>query len=215
MKLILLGPPGAGKGTQAEAICKAYGIPQLSTGDMMRAAVAAGTDLGKLAGPLMAAGTLVPDDITNPLVAERLTAPDCANGYLLDGYPRTLGQADALTAALGARGEQVDRVIEIAVQDEVLVDRVSGRFSCAGCAAVYHDVTKRPATEGVCDRCGGTAFKRRADDNADTMRKRLLAYYRETSPLIGYYHAKGLLRRVDGMGTIEQVGADIAKALRS
>jgi adenylate kinase len=214
MKIILLGPPGAGKGTQADAICKTYGIPQLSTGDMMRAAVAAGTELGKLAGPLMAAGKLVPDDITNPLVAERLTAADCANGYLLDGYPRTLGQADALTAALEARGERIDRVVEIAVQDEVLVARVSGRFSCAGCAAVYHDVTKRPATEGVCDRCGGTAFKRRADDNAETMRSRLFAYYRETSPLIGYFHAKGVLRRVDGMGSIEQVGADIAAALR-
>ena len=213
MKLILIGPPGAGKGTQAERLIKALGIPQLSTGDMLRAAVAAGTPVGKAADAVMKAGKLVSDDIVNAVVDERLAAPDCAKGFILDGYPRTLVQADALKAAMAARGESLDLVIEITVDDAVLVDRVSGRYSCGSCGAVYHDKNLRPKVEGTCDRCGSTGFKRRADDNAETMRSRLLTYYRETSPLLGYYHAFGLLRRVDGMGTMDEVSAAITKAL--
>ena len=213
MKLILIGPPGAGKGTQAERLIKALGIPQLSTGDMLRAAVTAGTPVGKAADAVMKAGKLVSDDIVNAVVDERLAAPDCAKGFILDGYPRTLVQADALKAAMAARGESLDLVIEITVDDAVLVDRVSGRYSCGSCGAVYHDKNLLPKVEGTCDRCGSTSFKRRADDNAETMRSRLLTYYRETSPLLGYYHAFGLLRRVDGMGTMDEVSAAITKAL--
>jgi adenylate kinase len=213
MKLILIGPPGAGKGTQAERLIQALGIPQLSTGDMLRAAVTAGTPIGKAADAVMKAGKLVSDDIVNAVVDERLAAPDCAKGFILDGYPRTLVQADALKAAMAARGESLDLVIEITVDDAVLVDRVSGRYSCGSCGAVYHDTTHRPKVDGTCDRCGSSTFKRRADDNAETMRSRLMTYYRETSPLIGYYHALGLLRRVDGMGTMDEVSAAISKAL--
>jgi adenylate kinase len=213
MKLILIGPPGAGKGTQAERLIQALGIPQLSTGDMLRAAVTAGTPVGKAADAVMKAGKLVSDDIVNAVVDERLAAPDCAKGFILDGYPRTLVQADALKAAMAARGESLDLVIEITVDDAVLVDRVSGRYSCGSCGAVYHDTTHRPKVDGTCDRCGSSTFKRRADDNAETMRSRLMTYYRETSPLIGYYHALGLLRRVDGMGTMDEVSAAISKAL--
>jgi adenylate kinase len=213
MKLILIGPPGAGKGTQAERLIQALGIPQLSTGVMLRAAVTAGTPVGKAADAVMKAGKLVSDDIVNAVVDERLAAPDCAKGFILDGYPRTLVQADALKAAMAARGESLDLVIEITVDDAVLVDRVSGRYSCGSCGAVYHDTTHRPKVDGTCDRCGSSTFKRRADDNAETMRSRLMTYYRETSPLIGYYHALGLLRRVDGMGTMDEVSAAISKAL--
>ncbi len=213
MKLILLGPPGAGKGTQSERLVASLGIPQLSTGDMLRAAVTAGTPVGLAADAVMKAGKLVSDEIVNGVVAERLAAPDCAKGFILDGYPRTLAQADALLAFLAKSGASIDRVVEMTVDDEVLVARVSGRFSCAKCGAVYHDVTHRPKVDAVCDRCGGPATKRRADDNAETMRSRLLTYYRETSPLIGYFHAKGLLKRVDGMGTIDEVAASIQGAL--
>ena len=213
MKLILLGPPGAGKGTQSERLVAQLGIPQLSTGDMFRAAVTAGTPVGLAADAVMKAGKLVSDDIVNAVVAERLAAPDCAKGFILDGYPRTLAQADALLAFLGERGASIDRVVEMTVDDEVLVARVAGRFSCAKCGAVYHDVTHRPKLDAVCDRCAGPATKRRADDNAETMRSRLLTYYRETSPLIGYFYAKGVLKRVDGMGTIDEVAAAIQNAI--
>lgn len=213
MKLILLGPPGAGKGTQSERLVAQLGIPQLSTGDMLRAAVTAGTPIGLAADAVMKAGKLVSDEIVNGVVAERLAAPDCAKGFILDGYPRTLAQADALLAFLGERGASIDRVVEMTVDDEVLVARVAGRFSCATCGAVYHDVTHRPTLDAVCDRCAGPATKRRADDNAETMRSRLLTYYRETSPLIGYFYAKGVLKRVDGMGTIDAVAAAIQNGI--
>ncbi len=213
MKLVLIGPPGAGKGTQAEFLAKTYQLPQLSTGDMLRAAVVAGTPIGRAADAVMKAGKLVSDEIVNGVVAERLQADDCKHGFILDGYPRTLAQADTLMASLRDSGTALDAVVEIVVDDDVLVGRVAGRYSCAGCAAIYHDETHRPQTAGVCDRCAGTAFKRRADDNAETMRSRLFAYYRETSPLIGYFHAGGLLRRVDGMGTIAEVAAAIATRL--
>lgn len=209
MRLILLGPPGAGKGTQAQRMVDSYKIPQLSTGDMLRAAVAAQTEIGKKAKAVMDAGKLVSDDIVNAIVAERISADDCANGYILDGYPRTLEQADALEDVLAEKGTMLDAVIELRVDDDVLVDRVSGRYTCASCGTVYHDRNLKPAKDGVCDKCGSTQFKRRADDNAETMRTRLQAYYKETSPLIGYYYAKGMLKTVDGLQSIEDVSASI------
>ncbi|MFM7298130.1 MAG: adenylate kinase [Planctomycetota bacterium] len=211
MKLVLLGPPGAGEGTQSERLVKALGIPQLSTGDMLRAAVAAETPVGKAADAIMKAGKLVSDDIVNAVVAERLAAPDCAGGFILDCYPRTLAQADALAAHLAANGGGIDLVAELVVDDEVLVRRIAGRFSCKACGAVYHDETARPKVADTCDRCGSTGFKRRADDNAETVRSRLLTYYRETAPLIGYYHAKELLRRVDGMASVDEVSAALLR----
>ena len=213
MRLVLLGPPGAGKGTQARLLIERYAIPQLSTGDMLRAAVAAGTAVGAKAKAVMAAGQLVSDEIVNAIVAERIGQPDCAGGFILDGFPRTLAQADTTEAMLAARGQRLDRVIEMRVDDEVLVHRVSGRFTCGHCGAVYHDADQQPKVEGVCDVCGASDFKRRPDDNADTMRTRLRAYYKETSPLVGYYHCKGSLRSVDGMQPVAQVAAAIAACL--
>ncbi|SSC72650.1 unnamed protein product [Ciceribacter sp. T2.26MG-112.2] len=213
MRLILLGPPGAGKGTQAQRIVEKYGIPQLSTGDMLRAAVSAGTDVGKRAKAVMDAGNLVSDDIVNAIVSERIDQPDCAKGFILDGYPRTLVQADSVEAMLSAKGIKLDVVIELQVNDSVLVDRVSGRYTCAKCGTGYHDRLQKPKAEGVCDKCGSTEFKRRPDDNAETMTTRLQDYYKKTSPLIGYYYAKGILKSVDGMAEIDAVTADIEAVL--
>lgn len=213
MRLIILGPPGAGKGTQAQRLVARHGIPQLSTGDMLRAAVVAGTDVGKRAKAVMDAGKLVSDEIVNEIVSERIDAEDTASGFILDGYPRTLAQADAVEVMLQRKGLALDAVIELRVDDEVLVDRVSGRYTCARCGAGYHDSNLKPKVAGVCDECGSTEFKRRPDDNADTLRTRLMAYYKETSPLIGYYHAKGLLSSVDGMAEIDAVTQDIERIL--
>jgi adenylate kinase len=208
-----LGPPGAGKGTQAQRIVEKHGIPQLSTGDMLRAAVQAGTEVGKRAKAVMDAGNLVSDEIVNAIVSERIDQPDCANGFILDGFPRTLVQADATQAMLKAKGLDLSVVIELRVDDKELVRRVAGRYSCAECGTVYHDSDKVPAKEGVCDKCGSTHFKRRPDDNAETMTKRLEVYYKETSPLIGYYYAKGKLKSVDGMAEIDQVTTEIERIL--
>lgn len=213
MRLILLGPPGAGKGTQAQRIVDKHGIPQLSTGDMLRAAVAAQTDVGKRAKEVMDAGKLVSDDIVIAIVSERIDQPDCANGFILDGFPRTLVQADATEKMLKDKGLGLSTIIELKVDDKELVRRVSGRYSCAQCGTVYHDTDKKPAVEGVCDKCGSTHFKRRPDDNAETMTQRLEVYYKETSPLIGYYYAKGSLQTVDGMAEMDAVTADIEKIL--
>jgi adenylate kinase len=213
MRLILLGPPGAGKGTQAQRIVEKHGIPQLSTGDMLRAAVAAQTDVGKRAKEVMDAGRLVSDDIVIAIVSERIDQPDCADGFILDGFPRTLVQADATEKMLKDKGLDLSAVIELRVDDKELVRRVSGRYSCAQCGTVYHDTDKKPAGEGVCDKCGSTHFKRRPDDNAETMTQRLEVYYKETSPLIGYYYAKGKLKTVDGMAEMDAVTADIEKIL--
>lgn len=213
MRLVLLGPPGAGKGTQAQILVEKYGIPQLSTGDMLRAAVKAGTEVGLRAKAVMDAGELVSDEIVNAIVAERIDQPDCANGFILDGYPRTLAQADAVEAMLAQKGLSLDVAIEIRVEDEALVERIAGRYSCANCGAGYHDTHLKPKVDGVCDRCGGTEFKRRPDDNAETLRTRLMAYYKETAPLIGYYHAKGRLKVVDGMGSMDAVTSAIAAIL--
>ncbi len=213
MRLILLGPPGAGKGTQAQRIVEKHGIPQLSTGDMLRAAVSAGTEVGKRAKAVMDAGKLVSDEIVIAIVSERIDAPDCANGFILDGFPRTLVQADATEKMLSDKGIDLSAVIEIRVDDEVLADRIAGRYTCANCGTGYHDTNLKPQVEGVCDKCGSTHFKRRPDDNRDTVRTRLQAYYKETSPLIGYYYAKGKLHSVDGMGEIDNVTADIEAIL--
>lgn len=209
MRLILLGPPGAGKGTQAQRLVEQHKIPQLSTGDMLRAAVAAKTDTGKRAKAVMEAGQLVSDHIVNAIVSERIDQPDCANGFILDGYPRTLIQADEVVRMLDDKGTRLDAVIELAVDDEAMVERVAGRYTCANCGAGYHDTLNTPAVDGICDKCGSTEFKRRPDDNADAMRTRLMVYYRETSPLLGYYYAKRLLTTVDGMAPIEAVSTEI------
>ncbi len=215
MRLILLGPPGAGKGTQAQRIVERHGIPQLSTGDMLRAAIAAGTEVGKKAKAVMDAGKLVSDEIVIGIVAERIEQPDCSKGFILDGFPRTLVQADATEAMLKAKGLDLSSVIEIRVDDEILADRIAGRYTCAECGAGYHDTNLKPKVEGVCDRCGSTHFKRRPDDNRDTVVARLQAYYKETSPLVGYYYAKGKLKTVDGMADIEDVTEAIEAILAS
>ncbi len=215
MKLILLGPPGAGKGTQAQRLVERHGIPQLSTGDMLRSAVNAGTEIGLRAKAVMDAGKLVSDEIVNAIVSERLDQDDCQNGFILDGYPRTLQQADALTHMLASKNMDLSCVIEMRVDDDILVDRISGRYTCANCGAGYHDTNLMPQRDGICDKCGSTEFKRRADDNAETVRTRLQAYYKETSPLLGYYYAKGLLRSIDGMADIDAVTEEIEELLAS
>ena len=212
MKLVLLGPPGAGKGTQAARLKERYGLAHLSTGDMLREAVAAGTEVGRQAKSIMDAGKLVPDEVMNRLVAERITRPDCARGFILDGFPRTIAQAEALDRLLAERGEKLDAVIEVAVDDDALIDRISGRFTCASCGAGYHDRHMPTRAEGVCDECGGTEFTRRPDDNAKTVRARLQAYHDQTAPLLPYYRDKGLLATVDGMAEIDEVTDEIFEA---
>lgn len=204
--VILLGPPGAGKGTQARMLEERFGLVQLSTGDLLRAAVAAGTNAGRAAKAVMEAGGLVPDDIVLAILKERMAAPDVSRGVILDGFPRTAGQAGALDALLAAEGRRVGVAISLEVDDEAMVGRVAGRFTCATCGEGYHDEFKQPATAGVCDRCGGTAFRRRADDNAGTVRERLKAYHAQTAPLIAHYRGKGVLRTVDAMAGIPEVG---------
>ena len=203
--LILLGPPGAGKGTQARMLEEDFGLVQLSTGDLLRAAVAAGTEAGKRAKAVMEAGQLVSDEIVLAILKDRMAQPDVAKGIILDGFPRTAGQAAALDALLSAAGQKVTAAISLEVDDEAMVGRVSGRTTCAGCGEGYHDQFKQPAVAGVCDKCGGTSFKRRADDNAETVRERLKAYHAQTAPLIAYYDEKGVLERLDAMGAIAAI----------
>ena len=207
--LILLGPPGAGKGTQARMLEEDFGLIQLSTGDLLRAAVAAGTDAGKQAKAVMGAGGLGSEDIVLAILKDRMAAPDLAKGVILDGFPRTAVQAQALDGLLADAGQKITAAISLEVDDEAMVARVAGRFTCAGCGEGYHDEFKQPAKAGVCDKCGGTGFKRRADDNAETVRERLTAYHAQTAPLITYYDGKGVLERLDAMGPI----ADIRQAL--
>ncbi len=209
--LILLGPPGAGKGTQARMLEEDFGLIQLSTGDLLRAAVAAGTDAGKKAKAVMNAGQLVSDDIVLAILKDRMSQPDVAKGIILDGFPRTDGQAAALDGLLATAGQKVTAAISLAVDDEAMVGRVSGRYTCAKCGEGYHDEFKLPAHSGTCDKCGGTDMKRRADDNATTVRERLKAYHAQTAPLIAYYQGKGVLQKIDAMGPI----ADIRTALGS
>lgn len=213
MNIILLGPPGAGKGTQARILVEKYGMVQLSTGDMLRAAKTSGTEMGNRVAEVMARGELVTDDIVIGLIAEHLDGKAGEQGLIFDGFPRTLAQADALEALMAEKGKALGAVIEMRVDDEALVGRISGRFTCGSCGEVYHDETRPTARHGVCDKCGGTEFVRRSDDNAEAVRVRLMAYYRQTSPLIGYYHAKGKLRTVDGLGEIDQIAGEIRKLL--
>jgi adenylate kinase len=215
MNLILLGPPGSGKGTQAKEIAANYGLIQLSTGDMLRAAAKAGTAIGLAAKKLMDKGDLVSDDIVVGIIAERIDQPDCKAGFILDGFPRTLAQAAALDVMLKDKGKTMNAVIELKVDFNRLVERIVGRYTCAKCGEGYHDRFKRPKTRGVCDICSASEFTRRADDNAETVTNRLMAYYRETAPLIGYYYCKGNLRSVDGMAPIEEVAQEIGDVLNS
>lgn len=207
--LILLGPPGAGKGTQARMLEERFGLVQLSTGDLLRAAVASGSAAGEAAKSVMAAGGLVSDGIVLAILKDRMAEPDTARGVILDGFPRTPGQAEALDALLSDQGLRIDAAISIEVDDAAMVARVAGRYTCADCGEGYHDSFKQPANAGTCDKCGGTAFKRRADDNAETVGARLTAYHASTAPLIAYYAQRGVLQTVDGMGDIDVIAAEL------
>jgi adenylate kinase len=209
LNIILLGPPGAGKGTQASRLVEEAGMVQLSTGDMLRAAVRAGTPVGLQAKAVMEAGELVSDETVNALIDENLGSLSADQGVIFDGYPRTANQAASLDALLAKHGRKLDHVVELDVDEEALVDRISGRFSCAKCSTPYHDRYNRPEVPGVCDLCGSTEFKRRPDDNAETVRTRLAEYRAKTAPILPIYEARGLVGRIDGMAPIEQVGAAI------
>lgn len=213
MILILLGPPGAGKGTQARRIMDQKGLVQLSTGDMLRAAVAKKTECGQAAKSAMDAGELVKDEIVTGIIAERIEEEDCEKGFILDGFPRTTGQAEALDKMLGDKNCGLNHVIEIRVDEEALIKRITGRFACVKCGENYHDTFKRPEVEGVCDACGNREFSRRSDDNETTVRSRLEAYENQTAPLLPYYAGKGVLRTVDGMKTIDEVAGEISAIL--
>jgi adenylate kinase len=212
MNLVLLGPPGAGKGTQAKLLEASRSLVKLSTGDMLRAAVAAGTELGRKAGDIMERGQLVPDNMVIELIAEHIDE-DKGRGFILDGFPRTIAQAEALDRLLKKRGKTLDLVIVMGVDDEALIERIGGRFACATCGEGYHDVYKMPKVEGVCDRCGSTQFVRRRDDNEEVVRSRLKAYHAQTEPLIDYYTRQGKVRTVDGMADIGTVEKEIGRAL--
>ncbi|HLF59093.1 MAG TPA: adenylate kinase [Alphaproteobacteria bacterium] len=213
MNLILLGPPGAGKGTQAVRLEQENGLVQLSTGDMLRAAAASGSDLGKRIETIMNEGKLVPDDIIIAMIAERISQADCRNGFILDGFPRTTPQAEALDKMLAEKGLDLDHVIEMQVDDDALIERIAGRFACAKCGAGYHVTFKPTKVPGVCDVCGSREFSRRDDDKPDTVRARLAAYHELTAPILPYYKAKSVLRRVDAMAPIPEVARQIDAVL--
>jgi adenylate kinase len=213
MNLVLLGPPGGGKGTQAKRLQDKYGLVQLSTGDMLRAAVASGSEIGRKAKAVMDAGQLVSDDIVIGIIDERLDAPDTTKGVIFDGFPRTVAQAEALDAMLVRKGKKLAYAIEIRVPDAPIVERITGRFTCAKCGAGYHDKFQRPKVDGKCDSCGGTDFIRRADDNAETVNKRLAAYHAQTAPLLPYYQGKGIMKVVDGTQEIGKVTLDLETIL--
>jgi adenylate kinase len=215
MNIILLGPPGAGKGTQSALLVDHHGMRQLSTGDMLRAAVKAGTPVGLRAKAVMEAGQLVSDAIVSDLIDAELAAMGDGTGAIFDGYPRTEAQAVALDALLAKHGRALDHVIELAVDEDALVERITGRFTCAACGEGYHDLFKQPTVEGTCDKCGSTEFKRRVDDNEETVRTRMAEYRAKTAPILPYYEARDLVARVDGMADIDQVTAAIEKVLAS
>jgi adenylate kinase len=212
-RIILMGPPGGGKGTQAKLLQDEFGIVQLSTGDMLRAAVKAGTEVGMKAKAIMEAGGLVPDVVMIGVIDARIGEPDCARGFILDGFPRTIPQAEALDAMLVKKGMALDAVIEVRVPDELIVERITGRYSCAKCGAGYHDTFQRPKREGVCDACGSTEFVRRKDDTAETVETRLAAYHEQTAPLLPYYAQRGLLKTIDGAASIENVTRQLVEAV--
>lgn len=211
--MILLGPPGAGKGTQAKRLSDQRGLVQLSTGDMLRAEVKSGSPLGIEAKKVMDAGQLVSDAIVIEMIDHRIDKPDAAKGFILDGFPRTVAQAEALDAMLARKGRKIDEVIELKVDDKALVERISGRFTCSKCGTGYHDKFHRPKVEGTCDKCGSHDFVRRPDDNAETVKARLVAYHRQTAPILPYYEKRGLLRSVDGMAEMAEVARQIDKVL--
>ena len=213
MNIILLGPPGAGKGTQASRLQDERGMVQLSTGDMLRAAVKDGTPIGLKAKAVMEAGELVSDEIVSGIIGEALDKLSPETGVIFDGYPRTAAQAESLDAILASRGRQLDHVIELAVDEDALVDRITGRFTCANCGEGYHDSFKKPAKDGVCDKCGSTEFKRRPDDNEETVRTRMAEYRAKTQPILPIYEARGLVSKVDGMADIDEVTKAIAAIL--
>ena len=215
MNIILLGPPGAGKGTQATRLVQSRGMVQLSTGDMLRAAVAAGSPVGLQAKAVMESGGLVSDEIVSGIIGERLDQLDGGQGAIFDGYPRTQAQAEALDILLAKRGRQLDHVIELTVDENALVARIVGRFTCAVCGEGYHDTFKRPKVENTCDVCGAHEFKRRPDDNEDTVRTRMAEYRAKTAPILPYYEQRKLVSRVDGMADIDDVGAAIDAVLES
>ncbi|WP_109312126.1 adenylate kinase [Ruegeria sp. AU67] len=209
--LILLGPPGAGKGTQARMLEDKFGLVQLSTGDLLRAAVAAETDAGKAAKAVMEAGDLVSDDIVIAILRDRLAEPDCAKGVILDGFPRTTVQAEALDGLLSETGQKINAAISLEVEDGEMVIRISGRYTCAGCGEGFHDTFKIPAVKGKCDKCASTEFKRRADDNAETVASRLAAYHAQTAPLITYYQDHGVLEGLNAMGNIDDIAGNLER----
>jgi adenylate kinase len=213
MNIILLGPPGAGKGTQAKRLEDRYGLVQLSTGDMLRALVASGAPLGQQAKEIMEAGQLMPDDLMIQMISDRIDQPDCAKGFILDGFPRTVPQAEALDRMLSGKGMRFDHVIEMRVDDAALIERITGRYTCAKCGKGYHDRFEKPAVEGVCDVCGSTEFTRRADDNEETVHNRLAAYHRQTAPILPYYRERGVLKTVEGMDDIDDVTRNIETCL--
>ena len=213
MNLILLGPPGAGKGTQAKRLEEEYGTVQLSTGDMLRAEVDSGSDLGKQAKGIMESGNLVPDALIIDMISGRIDHEDCKQGFILDGFPRTVPQADALGVMLTDKGMQIDHVIAIEADSEAVVARVTGRYTCSECGSGYHDAFQKPVKDGICDKCGSSDFTRRADDNAETVRNRLTAYEEQTAPIIAYYGEKGILKTVDGMADIDVVTAKLKEVI--
>ena len=213
MRLILLGAPGAGKGTQATFIKEKFNIPQISTGDMLRAEVASGSPIGREAKTVMEAGQLVSDDIIIRMLGARIEQPDCAKGFILDGFPRTVPQAVALDKLFASKDMRIDAVIELKVDDAALTDRIAGRFTCANCGAGYHDTFKTPKQPGICDVCGSDKFSRRADDNRETVTARLAAYHSQTAPILPHYAAQGNLRQVDGMANIDEVTRQVFAVL--